>query len=82
MDSSSPKASNRPSATVATCAGKKLIASWLLHSPDVRVGIAGSSSRSTLRTLPTVSPTAAPVGSGLTRTISDVFTVGRCETGK
>ena len=82
IESSSPKTPKSPRATVATCAGKKLIASWLLHSLDARIGIAGSRSRTILRTVAAMSAVAAPVGSGLVRTTSEVFVVGRCEIGK
>ncbi len=82
IESSNPKAPNRPRATVATWAGKKLIPSWLLHSLDVRMGTAGSRSRTILRMVAAISAVATPVGSGLVRTTSDVFVVGRCEIGK
>ena len=44
IESSNPKAPNRPRATVATWATKNVSPSWFFQGPDTRTGMAGSRS--------------------------------------
>ena len=82
IDSSNPKAPNKPSAAVATCDTKNVSPNWFFQGLDSRTGMAGSRSRITFRTVAPISITAASEESGRIRTTNEVCPVASCVMGK